>query len=145
MSSTSAPTAAPIPMMAAMGTLLSDVFSPSHAARESHVVRGAPQTESSAPPQQAAAAAHTNTLTVKLSEMKSETASHAAASASLAADLRCAAQKVFIGVHEVARDVKDEPPMVAVAVLLKVAGLAHTCCGRGGCGACGRQLGAGVR
>ena len=145
MSSTSAPTAAPIPMMAAMGTLLSDVFSPSHAARESHVVRGAPQTESSAPPQQAAAAAHTNTLTVKLSEMKSETASHAAASASLAADLRCAAQKVFIGVHEVARDVKDEPPMVAVAVLLKVAGLAHTCCGRGGCGACGRHNGAGVR
>eukprot|EP00964_Phaeocystis_antarctica_P111675 scaffold75990_cov48-Phaeocystis_antarctica.AAC.1 len=47
--------------------------------------------------------------------MKSETASHAAAS--LAANPRCAAQKVFTRSH-----VKDEPPMVAVAVLLKVAG-----------------------
>ena len=43
-------------------------------------------------------------------------------------------KKVFTRSH-----VKDEPPMVAVAVLLKVAGLAHICCGRGGCGACGRQ------
>eukprot|EP00964_Phaeocystis_antarctica_P085657 scaffold54145_cov85-Phaeocystis_antarctica.AAC.1 len=64
-------------------------FSPSQAARESHVVRGAPQTESSAPPQQAAAAAHA----IDLTTFDDETASHAAAS--LAADPRCAAQTVF--------------------------------------------------
>eukprot|EP00964_Phaeocystis_antarctica_P111676 scaffold75990_cov48-Phaeocystis_antarctica.AAC.2 len=64
MGSTSAPTAA----MGTPSPLLSDVLSPSRKQRGSRmfdVVRGAPQTESSAPPQHAAAAAHTSTLTVE--------------------------------------------------------------------------------
>ena len=84
-------------------------FSPSQAARESHVVGGAPQTESSAPPQQAAAAAHTFAL---------KGVSHAAAS--LAADPRCAIQRLFTVLHGV-----ESSPMVAVAARLKVAGLAQ--------------------
>ena len=84
-------------------------FSPSQAARESHVVGGAPQTESSAPPQQAAAAAHTFAL---------KGVSHAAAS--LAVDPRCAIQRLFTVLHGV-----ESSPMVAVAARLKVAGLAQ--------------------
>ena len=65
----------------------------------------APQTESSAPPQQAVAAAHKVTLT----GMASETASHA--TASLAADARCGAQmKVLMTSH-----VKDSLPRMTVA------------------------------
>ena len=72
-----------------------------------------PAAESSAPPQQAVAAAHKVTLT----GLASKTASHAAAS--LAADARCGAQmKVLMTSH-----VKDSLPRMTVAA--NVESLAH--------------------
>ena len=80
-----------------------------------HILGAAPQTEASALPQQADAAAHAVVFTAV---EFTGTASHAAAS--LAADPRCMAQPRFSWSH-----VKVSSPTVAVAVLTKVAGVVH--------------------
>jgi len=81
-----------------------------------HILGTAPQTEASALPQQADAAAH---AAIFIAVEFTGTASHAAAS--LAAAPRCWPQYMLKDWHDI-----DESPMVTEAVLTKSALLAHT-------------------
>ena len=83
-----------------------------------HTLGAAPQTEASAPPQQADAAAHAIVWIVTV-EPGRKAASHAAASLA-------AFPREDIHMRSTFAHVKDESPMVAEAVLLKSVLLAHT-------------------
>ena len=84
-----------------------------------HILGAAPQTEASALPQQADAAAHAAVFIAVVPVEFTGTASHAAAS--LAAAPRCWPQYMLKDWHVI-----GVPPMVTEAVLTKSALLAHT-------------------